>query len=382
MALRNMLVATAIVAVAVVSCVQRKEATILRVDINPSSAGTCSIFDFFEKIDIIPLEDSCLISNGQFSEPQYWAVSDSGYFVLDERNNNVVSFDTSGHYRGVISRRGRAQNEYSLAYGIQINDISKTVKVQDPRGSFFRYDYSGRFVGKDKVKGLTAMHNFLETSTGTVLFSFSTDAHLYLWEDGSLSTIHYTPSVRINKGDYRAPFPFIHHESEAYIYEGMTGEIYEINRKTRQTELKYTWDFGQNNPDLSRISRPDYDFLESLKNEFYNEVFPFLHIIRFGETLVANVIYHNHENALFYDLETHKSVFINRFKEGVRFKAHKEKGGSLYFMTDVESLDEFASPLILDGHNRQIYESMQGRQKNPVIIIYRGFHKNSIACHI
>lgn len=372
--LRNMLVAAAVVAVAAVSCVQHEEVTTLRVEINSSSDGTHSFFDFFEKVDIIPLEDSCLISNGQFSEPQYWAVSDSGYFVLDERNNNMFSFDTDGRYRGYIARKGRAGNEYTLAYGIQINDMLRTVTVQDPRGSFYRYDFSGRFIGKEKVEGLLAMQNFLDTSVGTFLFSSSEANPLYLWENDSLSAIRYSPSIPIKKGDYRAPFPFMCHEGKAFFYEGMTGEIYEIDKKSLLAELKYTWDFGRHNPDLARISRPGYDFLESLKNEFFNEVFPFLHIIRFGDTLVANVLFHNHENALFYDLETNKSFFIDKFKEGIRFKAHKEKDGSLYFMTDYESLDEFVSPLVLDEKNQKIYESMRGRQQNPVILRYSGFH--------
>lgn len=355
------------------SCVPKDEGVTLHVDVAEAQAGSYSFFDYFDQVEIIPLEGACAISNGQYSDPQYLSVSKVGFFILDERSGSLYAFNEAGKNRGEIARRGRAESEFAMAYGIRTDDVKESVTVLDPRGNFYRYSYSGRFLGKEAIDGVVAVHNFCETEAGTLLFSLSDEDHLRLWRDGKCERIDYEPSLPL-KHQFNASNPFLSIEGSVHYYEGLTGTVYSIENESCRTRAVYSWDFGRWGVNLKKLEDPGYDFLESLKNEFYDCVYPFLNMFCVGRVLVADVLYHNQEHSLFYDLKNGKSCLISEFEEGVRFKAQVEKDGVFYLLVEADSLSDYVNPNVLDENNLAIYESIRGSQVNPVILKYSGFH--------
>lgn len=368
------------VAFVIPSCVASEEGEVLEVNISQLLKDKPSFFDFFEKVDIIPLDDSCLTSNGQYSEPQYFAVSDDGYFVLDERNFSVYSYDSAGRFRSVISRLGRAENEYSLAYGIRIDDQSRILTVLDPRGSFYYYSQQGEFVGKERIGNEVAIHNFLKTEEGTLLFSSTDNKPLKKWDGAKVVDIPFSPTIP-PKGAFNAPDPIMENDKGVYYYDGMSGSIYAIDLLSARISPAWKWNFGAATADLSQIKHPEYDFMKSLEGSFYGSVFPFLNMMLLDNVLIADVLYNNREHCLIYDLHAKKSFFFDRFNEGTRFKAVAKRDGALYMLLEPEALDEFVNAAILDDENTSLLHSIQGKQTNAIILKYTGLSVSGRSAH-
>ncbi len=360
-----------IVLLCTVSCVRNEPYRVLTVNLNSSLNNELSFYDLFDKLDIIPLEDSCLISNGQYSEPQYLSIWDNGYFVLDERSGSLYSFGLDGSYKGTISRRGHANNEYDLAYGVQWNDKNNYISVLDPRANIYRYKNNGVFISAEHINGITAIHSFYEKNDTCVFFTSSDRENLHLWCHKKIRPIVYTPSISL-KNQFNAPFPFIKKGNELYYYEGVSGDIYALNLSSCIMEKVFSWNFLMHNVDVARLQDPDYDFLTSLRHELYDCVYPFLNIAWLEDLLIANVLYHNAEHLLIYNLSTDQSYLIKEVKEGARIKFMVAKDDTLYLLTDSESLSEFVSLNILDDNNKEVYRSVHNTSSNPVLLKYSG----------
>ena len=291
---------------------------VLKVDVTTASSNIYSFFDFFERVDLIPIDNVYLISNGQFSEPQYFSVWENGFIILDEKNGGLYSFDKNGRFQKRLSERGRANNEYTLAYGIQTNNQTGTTTVLDPRCNLYRYQVDGEFIGKERIEGIIAVHNFIEKNGTSILFTASEKENLHLWNEGELITIDYNPAIS-PKGRFNAPYPFIEHNGVIYYYEGLTGSIYELNLSSALAEKRYSWDFGKHNIKISRLKESDNDFLTSLSGDFYNCVYPFLNLLWIRDVFIAGVLFHNTEHVLFYNTKNGASYLISQFKEGIKF---------------------------------------------------------------
>ncbi|MBP3202849.1 MAG: 6-bladed beta-propeller [Bacteroidales bacterium] len=353
------------------SCQRKEKTDVLRVEILDDALDTYSFHDFFEKVEIIILEDSCLTANGQFSEPQYLSVWNGGFIILDERDGTSYSFDPEGLYLGEISRRGRAENEYSLAYGVDVNESSGIMTILDPRSTLYRYGINGEFVGKEHIEGVVAVHGFCEQKDAIVLFSASSKENLSKWENGELSNIKYKAPFDL-KNQFNAPYPFIEHEGNMYYYEGATGKIFALNLTDNMAKAVYSWDFGEHTAKISKLKKNREDFFATLKGDFYNCIYPFLNLTWTESVMVANVLYHNSEHSLFYDLSTGKSCLVHYFTEGVRFKFMTGYNNALYLLTDPESLDEFVCSEILDEENKARLKKIYEHQANPIILKYSG----------
>ena len=165
---------------------------VLSLNIDAPECRNKSFCDYFSKVEIIPLEDSVILSNHQFSEPQYFAVTDESFFVLDERTNSVFRFDSAGRFIEETSRRGRGPGEYSLAYAIRTDEGSNTLRVLDPRGSVYYYDItaSSRFVSSEEIDGVLAVQNFVQAGEKVILYN------VFQFSDSRLSQkndINFTP---------------------------------------------------------------------------------------------------------------------------------------------------------------------------------------------
>lgn len=303
------------------SACNNDDAVVLSVNADESEFQGQSLYDYFSKVEIIPLEDSVILSNHQFSEPQYFAVTDESFFVLDERTNSVFRFDSAGRFMEETSRRGRGPGEYSLAYAIRADEGSNTLRVLDPRGSVYYYDItaSSRFVSSEEIDGVLAVQNFVQAREKVILFSSSEDRHLRVWDGKKLTDIPYRSGIPL-KGQYNAADPVVCDNGNYFYYEGYSGNIYSLSEDLKTISLSYTWDFGRHTLISDKIKDPNYDFLTMLKNDMFDIVFPFTNLQVIDSVIWATVIYHNQEHSLIYDLKTGKYSFFRLFSEGVRFK--------------------------------------------------------------
>ena len=344
---------------------------VLSLNIDAPECRNKSFCDYFSKVEIIPLEDSVILSNYQFSEPQYFAVTDESFFVLDERTNSVFRFDSAGRFIEETSRRGRGPGEYSLAYAIRTDEGSNTLRVLDPRGSVYYYDItaSSRFVSSEEIDGVLAVQNFVQAGEEVILFSSSEDRHLRVWDGKKLTDIPYRSEIPL-KGQYNAADPVICDNGNYFYYEGYSGNIYSLSDDLKTISLSYIWDFGRHTLNSDKIKDPNYDFMNILKGDMFDIVFPFANLQIIDNVIWATVIYHNQEHSLIYDLDTGDHSFFRLFSEGVRFKFQARHKDNLYLMVEPESLHEFVNESVLDERGKVVLREIPKGQVNPVILKY------------
>lgn len=337
------------------------------VDVDSELRKDVSFFDWFQCVRVIPLDEYCIVGNGQYSEPQYLSVSDDKIFILDDKTYNVYSFNLDGSFDKVISRRGRGAGEYSLAYAVRSSDCGNNITVLDPRGSL--YFYSDEFVVKTEIKGIRAMHNFENAKGKSILFSSTEKPNLWMLKDGVPRSLNYISKIPL-KGQFNAPNPFIKKGDELYYYEAFSGDIYNIDLQKETIDLMYSWDFGIHTSVMSNLSESGVDFFDYLKGESFDKVYPFLSIVMIGDCIFSDVLFQNEEYNLFYNIASRKCAFFKEFKEGVRFKTCQVKGDKLYLLVESDMVSKYVNDSILISNSGKPLDQISKRD-NCVLLEYR-----------
>ena len=93
-----------------------------------------SLFDLFEKVELIPLEttDSSLIK--WTSKVRYHA---GKYYVFDEAQSALFIFDDRGSYINKIHRIGQGPGEYEHIYDFCLDTICSRIDMLSPWGAVF-----------------------------------------------------------------------------------------------------------------------------------------------------------------------------------------------------------------------------------------------------
>lgn len=338
-----------------------------------SSNSKASFFDLFTKVDIIPLDDDCLVSNGLYSEPAYWTMDNECFYILDDTKYNIVVFNQKGSFVASYPKRGNGHGEYSLAYGIYTNEMSDMLSVLDPRGKIYHYSKkdSLNFINATNLSGTLAAHSLFLSLQDTIVLSFTDDEHLKCYNAGRITNLEAPNSFRLSD-HYFAPQPFLCNRDSIFCYDGETGTIYSINTNPPVVNPIYSWDFGRH---TFRIKDRNFNtpkefrkFIESGSND---TVFPFLNMLYIDDTIYADVVFHNKEHTLIYNTDTGKSFFFSEMKERVRFKTSISHKDTLFTLIEPQYLQEFINEEILDDENKRIlHHLLASERSNPIILKY------------
>lgn len=270
-----------------------------------------------------------------------WAVGDDGFYFLTDRGV-IKHYDHSGSFVAEYDKHGRGPGEFLMAYAMRLDDCSKMMTVLDPRGNLYHYSTmdSLEFVSQEVIPDVVAVHNICQFGKDWLLYSCSDREVFRIWNGNSVSEVRYRHKGGI-KYSFNASEPFIVNAGDLYYYEGFSGDIFALDEDEPEMEMRYWWDFGKY---TSKAYTEDFrktEFSQYLKEKSYSEVFPFLHMLKSGSILYADVLFCNEEHSLFYDIDTGESLFFRSFKEGYRFKASKVWNGCLYLVVESEYLEEF-----------------------------------------
>lgn len=163
-----------------------------------------------------------------------------------------------------------------------------------------------------------------------------------------MKDIGYNPHCNI-KYAYNAPEPFILDCGQLYYFEGFSGNVFCLNDEHTRMEKLYYWDFGKHTSKAYKENFKKIDFAQYLKESSYEKVFPFLSMLKVNNLIYADVLFHNEEHSLFYDINTGESRFFQSFKEGFKFKASKVWNGNLYLVVESDSSDDYGVKNHEDG---------------------------------
>ena len=338
-----------------------------------SSNSTASFFDLFTKVEIIPLDDDCLVSNGIYSAPAYWTKDDECFYILDDPKYNIVVFDQKGSFVANYPKRGNGHGEYTLAYGIYTNESSDVLSVLDPRGKIYHYSIkdSLRFINTTNLSGTLAAHGLFLSPQDTIVLSFTDDEHLKLYNAGQITNLDAPSSFRLSD-HYFAPQPFFCNRDSIFCYDGETGTIFSIETDSPLVKPVYSWDFGRHTFSIKdRSFNTPKEFRKYIESGANDTVFPFLNMLYIDDTIYADVVFHNKQHTLVYNTDTGKNYFFSEMKEGVRFKTSFSHKDTLFTLIEPQNLQEFINEEILDDENKQIMSRLlASEQSNPIVLKY------------
>lgn len=332
-----------------------------------------SFFDYFSKIEIIPLEtsDSSLIK--RLSIKDY---HQGDYYILDEPQKKILIFDDKGKYLREINKRGNGPGEYSDLTDFSFNPFTKGLDLLNPMGGILRYDSLGQnFVEKISLPlTVSAIHEFTALDANTYLFFCrSRDGNKMVVYDIRKKTIisemYDLPEFLFFNTPYHHSFsPFYIYNEQVHFVQAYNGDVFTIENNSLVP--KYSWDFGEQNFDILELEdKPIEYYLKYTRSIGSRHANIF---IGFGENTryyMTRFCYDNKAVCGVYDKVSKQFFAFNTFKEGHRWLPNIVDEDANYCITHAADIDFAVNVEALDDVNRKICEGLTD-DSNPVIIKY------------
>ena len=283
-----------------------------------------SIFDIFERVELIPLETT---DESIFQAVHKLIYHDGVLYILDWRR--IFAFDaTIGEFLFKIDDHGQGPNEYLHIADIEIVGHKNTMFVLDPIArNLLEYDLNGRFVRRTRLPEIVHAYRCIRY-LGDNVFAFWTfdDNNRLKIYDRSLNTLisESSPGIaEIAPSDLVPPRMFGHF----FMKEGaFDNNVYEVFPDGTYSML-YTWDFGrlnncismtQNFPERMTNAEEARRWQEQLRN---SEVVNYLFISIGGNQTYryANVLRRNQFIHLLHNIAEERTHVFTEFADGITF---------------------------------------------------------------
>jgi hypothetical protein len=300
--------------------INRSENTIhLSVDLEQKDK--VSIFDLFQKIEIIPLEtkDASLIKS--ISKIEYY---NQKYYILDRETSLLLCFDSEGKHIGNIGQIGNGPEDYFSAYDFLIDKSKNCIVILSPVGLLYFYDLSnGKLADKIQLKnGAPNYQRFVMLNDDIFIFyTLGLEQQLFLFsrEQGNFIDSYYEENKVLSMFSNDVFYTF---NDEVFFSEPFVNEVYKI--KETGMEVAYRWDFGNMNMDLDKFNLPSgrdngiRKIIEMLRDSQLHSLCDIQ--IQTGEYYYARSLRNlEHQLHLFYHKKTNKTYIFEKFSEDIFF---------------------------------------------------------------
>jgi len=343
-----------------------------------------SLYDIFEKIEIIPLEalDHSLIKS--ISKIKYY---DGIYYVLDKAMNRILFFDDNGKYLNKIDAVGNGPGEYPFVNDFNIDIANRQIEILAVL-TILKYDLNGSYISSYTLPPALKIYQGIEYF----------GEHSYLlyvseWPGGP-------PSLKMAPKDESKEVKNLYDEDfylnciqmadvfsrdeqgNIYFMRPFRNEVYRVTSDSLQ--IAYTWDFGSRTNDISSYTSNNTETDEDIINE---KAVKLLRLKRNGE--LPNVYYsfsnHYQTNNYFYSIlllaprgSVPKHLFYNKTTEAYSLFEKTSEGldiGRPVIVTndymiaefDYEKKESFAN--ILKGKNKEVFDNFR-EDDNSCLIKY------------
>ena len=210
-----------------------------------------SLYDLFEKIEIIPLEttDSSLLKSIQ--KVKYF---DGKYYVLDGEMSRILFFDDRGNYTNKIDAKGNGPGEYQFINDFSIDVTNRQIEILATL-DILRYDFNGSYINKFTLPPSTKFHRSMEhlDEQNYVLYCSGLPGESILKispkdESKEVKNLYYE-DFYLNS--LRLSYAFSRDEQgNVYFSLPFRNEVFRITPDS--LEIAYVWDFGSKTNDISK----------------------------------------------------------------------------------------------------------------------------------
>jgi len=249
-----------------ISCKPKKEqrspllegGTIIKVDPNKADDNV-SVFDYFSKIELIPLENSenALLNSDEVK----FRVSGNRFYFLDRKSNVIHVFNPDGTLMHRKNKDGRGSGEFLISEVIVINPYTNNLEVLNPTGAIYIYDSLGvNYLDKINISfpvGIHAIHEMVIVSPNRYLFfsHYDSEKNLFCYNttDNTHTSFDYNFPRFFNQLGTMAENHFYHYKDTLRYYEGHNGNVWNVDMESNSLTPAYKWDFGEYTFDISYI---------------------------------------------------------------------------------------------------------------------------------
>lgn len=332
-----------------------------------------SFYDYFSKIEIIPLETSEESLIKEITE----RISHNGkFYIFDKLQKKIFIFNKDGRFLRKIDKRGNGPGEYSDLSDFKFNTFTGGLDLLSPMGGILRYDSLGqKFVEKISLPlTVPAIHNFVALNKNTYLF-------FCLSRDGNKIVIYDIKQKKILSEMYDLPkflfFNTVYHHSYSpfYIYDGKVhfvqaynGDVFTIENNSLVP--KYLWDFGEQNFNVSGLEEKPIEYYlkyaRSVGAKYANT------FIAYGENsryYLTEFFFNKKINSFIYNKQNKSCSVFNTFKEGHRCIPASVDESTVYYFSRASDINIIVNVKELDDVNKKICEGLTD-DDNPIIIKY------------
>jgi len=356
-----------------------------RIPVDLDKPQKVSLFDYFDRIELIPLEthDDALVGRlGQIIEHQ------NKYYIFDRHNSQkcVFVFDEIGDFSHKIGKIGQGPGEYTNIEDMFINPFNGNIELLQPFGQIYSYDLLGNHVRTShRITNdiLRSINKFIQISEKThVFYSLGGPLHIvyYDMEEQRILFQEYENSINSTKPT------FFNYHGQWYFHAFFDNVVYEVGPASL-TE-SYMWDFGKYNYkanhgftaeirfdsralEAAAITLPYWMLMQGQNNRYV-----MAQIATKSENRVYPLAQDMERAYLIYDKATDECKFIKQFTEPVEFlrtfSVMNLTNDYLLSFCEHGELDKFVTEDMLDEDNRKKYIDLMNEKEemNPILIKY------------
>ena len=350
----------------------------IAVSIDIEKNSDVSFFDIFSKIEVIPLETT---KESVFNLSRDITIHKNNFYFLDRNQEALFVFDSVGHYKKKINKKGKGPGEYMLLYDFGFNRFTGNLELMSGMGYIQVYDEEGEIykqtIRLPKNEGALSYFHNITQDIYVFLNNYREGNKIFFYSLKNKAVIAETYNVDLeNFGSLMLlphKKPFYAYNDTMYFEQVYNGDIFRIN-PDYALSLKYHWDLGKYNIDTANIKAPKdkprryywdlYDkmiqkyamgFAEHFENEKY-------HIFRFSHKKSMLKI-------LLYNKFTEKYFIFENLKENIHCWPLYMDDEALYTSENYKNLDYIVNRDLLDDENKKKLDSVQ-EEDNPVIVKY------------
>lgn len=294
-------------------------------NVNIEERQKISVFDLFSDIQVIPLETNkeSLIAWGL---PQIYK---DNIYILEDRRNIILCFDTEGKWLFNINNIGRGAQEYQSLQSLSFDRKNDYLLLHEFFGPIHEYTLNGEFIHKYNCKDLPVTH-YLEAINRDTLMLYdmhnNPKIHFYSRRENKVIKSLYKENKLVNS----SPLFYFYNDSLYFLSSCYGNTTYNLS-DTKQ-EPAFHWDFGKYNYNVANIHIPNmtekqwqgkveiewrqkncpYVFAQ----EFENKQYVYLSLILNYTGNISQGIQPQWVN-IFYNKTTHKYHIFDDFKEKI-----------------------------------------------------------------
>ena len=357
------------------SCNQQiinRDSTVCKIDLKKTISP--SFYDYFSRVEIIPLETSETSLLKYVGERIYL---DSKYYILDTRQKKILVFDENGNFLYDINKHGNGPGEYTELYSFYFNPFTGDLDLLSPMGGILRYDSLGQNF-KEKIPlplTVPAVHQFIALDKDTyLLFSDSREGNkmvVYnIVQRKIISELYDLPKFLLFNTFYHHTYsPFYICEGKVHFVQSYNGDVFTFENNSLIP--KYHWDFGEQNFEISDLKDEPMEYYFKYARTVgakYANIF-----VSYGENsryYITDFAYDNKYWTLIYDKQSKEPVVFNAFKEGHEcIPSFVDESGVYLIGADPNYGLNILNAEDLDADTRKVFDSIKD-DDNPVVIKY------------